>query len=130
MGDAGVNGTDDFFEFGRGSGAFDEDDDEVDAGAADDRLYLSIALATVLFVFLLVVFDLLRTRLWWVYEPRLHHAAYRRRTPAAPGRGALRWVGAVMRRYSDEDVDARAGKGCDIGQLQRLLSRSFPTCFD
>ena len=70
---------------------------------ADDSIYFSVFVAALLFVFLLLVFDAIRARLWWVYEPRLHHAAYKRRTPAPPGRGRFRWAASVMRLWSDED---------------------------
>ena len=70
---------------------------------ADDSIYFSVFVASLLFVFLLLVFDAIRARLWWVYEPRLHHAAYKRRTPAPPGRGRFRWAASVMRLWSDED---------------------------
>jgi len=77
----------------------DDDDD----GMEGDRIYFSIIVAVVLFIVLLLVFDFVRTRLWWVYEPRLHHAAYKDRTPPPPGRGLFKWVVAVMKLWSDED---------------------------
>jgi len=59
----------------------DDDDDE-----SDEHLSYSVWIACGLFVVLFLLFDLLRTRMWWVYEPRLHHDSYRARTPHAPGR--------------------------------------------
>ena len=61
----------------------DDDDDE-----SDEHLSYSVWIACGLFVVLFLLFDLLRTRMWWVYEPRLHHDSYRARTPHAPGRSA------------------------------------------
>ncbi|KAH8045778.1 hypothetical protein JL722_14052 [Aureococcus anophagefferens] len=67
---------------------------------ADDSIYFSVFVAALLFVFLLLVFDAIRARLWWVYEPRLHHAAYKRRAR----RRSRRFRGrGVMRLWSDED---------------------------
>ena len=54
----------------------DDDDDE-----SDEHLSYSVWIACGLFVMLFLLFDLLRTRMWWVYEPRLHHDSYRARTP-------------------------------------------------
>ena len=65
-----------------------------------DHIYFSLEVGACLFVLLCVVFDVLRTRLWWVYEPRLHHTAYKPRTPPAPGPGFMRWAVAVMRLLS------------------------------
>ena len=76
---------------------------------ARDSIYLSIWLAFGMFVFLLVVFDLLRRRLWWVYEPRLRHAKYKQRTPPPPSRAFLGWIPAVMRYWSDETFLRHAG---------------------
>ena len=56
----------------------DDDDDE-----SNEHLSYSVWIACGLFVILFLLFDLLRTRMWWVYEPRLHHDSYRARTPYA-----------------------------------------------
>ena len=52
----------------------DDDDDE-----SNEHLSYSVWIACGLFVILFLLFDLLRTRMWWVYEPRLHHDSYRLR---------------------------------------------------
>ena len=56
----------------------DDDDDE-----SNEHLSYAVWIALGLFVILFLLFDLLRTRMWWVYEPRLHHDSYRSRTPQA-----------------------------------------------
>ena len=61
----------------------DDDDDE-----SNEHLSYAVWIALGLFIILFLLFDLLRTRMWWVYEPRLHHDSYRARTPHAPDRGA------------------------------------------
>jgi len=60
--------------------------------------------AFLLFLFLIVLFELLRTRLWWVYEPRVHHKLYKDRTPPGPGRRPyFGWIQKVFAYWSDED---------------------------
>ena len=63
----------------------DDDDDE-----SNEHLSYAVWIACGLFVILFLLFDLLRTRMWWVYEPRLHHDSYRARTPHAPNNTARR----------------------------------------
>ena len=46
----------------------------------------AVAGACALFVVLLLIFELLRTRLYWIYEPRVHRDDYKSKTPPAPGR--------------------------------------------
>ena len=61
--------------------------------------YLSFGL----FCCLLVLFDVLRLKMWWVYEPRLVHKKYQApKTPDAPPRYPLGWLVAVMRSWPDE----------------------------
>ena len=72
------------------------------------------------FVGLLLCFDVLRGRLWWVYEPRTHHDAYRLRTPRAPGRRWFAWLRQVFALWSDEDFLIYAGVD---GLASRPLAR-------
>ena len=61
--------------------------------------YLSFGL----FCCLLLLFDVLRLKMWWVYEPRLVHKKYQSpKTPDAPPRYPLGWLVAVMRSWPDE----------------------------
>ena len=85
----------------------DDDDDE-----SNEHLSYSVWIACGLFVILFLLFDLLRTRMWWVYEPRLHHDSYRARTPHAPGRSKwfrVAWLQKVFAYWSDEDFLLYAG---------------------
>ena len=79
-------------------------------GWSGSSLYITFCVAFGLFIFLLVVFDMLRLRLWWVYEPRLVHKKYQGpNTPRAPPRYPLGWVVAVMRSWPDETFLRYAG---------------------
>ena len=85
----------------------DDDDDE-----SNEHLSYAVWIACGLFVILFLLFDLLRTRMWWVYEPRLHHDSYRARTPHAPGRSKwfrVAWLQKVFAYWSDEDFLLYAG---------------------
>ena len=55
----------------------------------------AVAGACALFVVLLLLFELLRTRLYWIYEPRVHRDDYKSKTPPAPGRTPFAWVRSV-----------------------------------
>ncbi|KAJ8613572.1 hypothetical protein CTAYLR_006123 [Chrysophaeum taylorii] len=48
-------------------------------------------------------------RLWWIYEPRVHHSVYKGRTPGGPGSGVFAWVPCVMRLWGREAFLAYAG---------------------
>ena len=50
------------------------------------QISYAVAGACALFLFLLLLFELLRTRLYWIYEPRVHRDDYKSKTPPAPGR--------------------------------------------
>jgi len=68
-----------------------------------DSLYVAFYLSFGLFCCLLVLFDVLRLKMWWVYEPRLVHKKYQSpKTPDAPPRYPLGWLVAVMRSWPDE----------------------------
>ena len=69
-----------------------------------DHIYYSIWTAGLLFVGLCGLFDGIRSRLWWVYEPRCHHFKYRQRTPSPPQRGAGGWLRSVALHWRDEDI--------------------------
>ena len=56
--------------------------------------------ACALFVVLLLLFELLRTRLYWIYEPRVHRDDYKSKTPPAPGRTPFAWVRCVFEHWS------------------------------
>ena len=79
----------------------DDDDDE-----SNEHLSYSVWIACGLFVILFLLFDLLRTRMWWVYEPRLHHDSYRARTPHAPGRSKWFRVAWLQKVFAYWTVDA------------------------
>ena len=79
------------------------------ADAENDSLYSHVIFACVLFVALSAFFDVVRKRLWWVYEPRLHHAAYRARTPPAPAPGFFAWTRSVARLWDDDDFVVYGG---------------------
>ena len=49
------------------------------------QISYAVAGACALFLFLLLLFELLRTRLYWIYEPRVHRDDYKSKTPPAPG---------------------------------------------
>jgi hypothetical protein len=74
-----------------------------------DEITTTLAVSGIAFASLSVLFDLLRTPLWWVYGPRLHHAKYRHVTPPAPGRGPFRWAVAVAKLWGDADFLPYAG---------------------
>ena len=56
------------------------------------QISYAVAGACALFLFLLLLFELLRTRLYWIYEPRVHRDDYKSKTPPAPGRTPFAWV--------------------------------------
>lgn len=60
----------------------------------------AVAGACALFVVLLLLFELLRTRLYWIYEPRVHRDDYKSKTPPAPGRTPFAWVRCVFEHWS------------------------------
>ena len=62
------------------------------------QISYAVAGACALFLFLLLLFELLRTRLYWIYEPRVHRDDYKSKTPPAPGRTPFAWVGTCRRR--------------------------------
>ena len=64
-------------------------------------------------------FNTSRSRGALISKAMAHQAALVRATPGREGDECVTYVWA----------EARAGKGCDIGQLQRFLSRSFSTRF-
>ena len=88
----------------------DDDDDE-----SDEHLSYSVWIACGLFVMLFLLFDLLRTRMWWVYEPRLHHDSYRARTPH---------VEAKSRRVSGSDHPFTRGAKAKLKQVRLEVSRA------
>ena len=45
------------------------------------QISYAVAGACALFLFLLLLFELLRTRLYWIYEPRVHRDDYKSKTP-------------------------------------------------
>ena len=47
------------------------------------QISYAVAGACALFLFLLLLFELLRTRLYWIYEPRVHRDDYKSKTPPA-----------------------------------------------
>ena len=88
--------------------AVDAADDD-DTNTTSDRIYYSIVLACALCVAITTVFDRLRSRVWWVYEPKCHHLAYKDHTPPAPGPRFLAWIRSVLLLWGDEDVLRYAG---------------------
>ena len=60
------------------------------------QISYAVAGACALFLFLLLLFELLRTRLYWIYEPRVHRDDYKSKTPPAPGRTPFAWVRCVF----------------------------------
>ena len=69
---------------------------------AEDVIYYSMGFSLLIMLGLAIVFDRLRTRLWWVYEPRARHSAYVGRTPPSPGSGFFAWIPAVARLWSED----------------------------
>ena len=65
------------------------------------QISYAVAGACALFLFLLLLFELLRTRLYWIYEPRVHRDDYKSKTPPAPGRTPFAWVRCVFEHWSD-----------------------------
>ena len=47
----------------------------------NDSIYFTVWASLAVFATLSLVFDAIRKRIWWVYEPRNHHAAFKARTP-------------------------------------------------
>ena len=85
----------------------DDDDDE-----SNEHLSYAVWIACGLFVILFLLFDLLRTRMWWVYEPRLHHDSHRARTPhgrAGRSNCSISFRTAV-RRAAPDDLAARTAE--------------------
>ncbi|KAH8043524.1 hypothetical protein JL722_15161 [Aureococcus anophagefferens] len=78
------------------------------ADPVSDEIWTTMTISATAFVALSLLFDLLRSHLWWVYGPRLHHAKYRAATPPDPGPGPFRWV-AVARLWSDAEFLEYAG---------------------
>ena len=79
------------------------------ADPVSDEIWTTMTISATAFVALSLLFDLLRSHLWWVYGPRLHHAKYRAATPPDPGPGPFRWVAAVARLWSDAEFLEYAG---------------------
>ena len=65
------------------------------------QISYAVAGACALFLFLLLLFELLRTRLYWIYEPRVHRDDYKSKTPPAPGRTPFAWVRCVFEHWSN-----------------------------
>ena len=68
------------------------------------QISYAVAGACALFLFLLLLFELLRTRLYWIYEPRVHRDDYKSKTPPAPGRTPFAWVRCVFEHSREELV--------------------------
>ena len=64
------------------------------------QISYAVAGACALFLFLLLLFELLRTRLYWIYEPRVHRDDYKSKTPPAPGRTPFAWARCVFENYA------------------------------
>lgn len=75
----------------------------------NDSIYFTVWASLAVFATLSLVFDAIRKRIWWVYEPRNHHAAFKARTPPPPAAGILGWVPGVLRLWADEDFLIYAG---------------------
>ena len=69
------------------------------------QISYAVAGACALFLFLLLLFELLRTRLYWIYEPRVHRDDYKSKTPPAPGRTPFSGL-----RSADARVRARRSR--------------------
>lgn len=68
----------------------------------DDQIFATLWSSLVLFGVLLLVFDRLRTPLWWIYAPKAHHPSYR--TPEVAGPGLLAFVWAVAKVWSGPEL--------------------------
>ena len=88
------------------------------------QISYAVAGACALFLFLLLLFELLRTRLYWIYEPRVHRDDYKSKTPPAPGRTPFAWVRCVFEHWSDYEQYA----GVDGVVLAHILRYMTDQC--
>ena len=87
------------------------------------QISYAVAGACALFLFLLLLFELLRTRLYWIYEPRVHRDDYKSKTPPAPGRTPFAWVRCVFEHWSESDYEQYAGvDGVVLAHILRYLT--------
>ena len=88
------------------------------------QISYAVAGACALFLFLLLLFEFLRTRLYWIYEPRVHRDDYKSKTPPAPGRTPFAWVRCVFEHWSDYEQYA----GVDGVVLAHILRYMTDQC--
>lgn len=93
--------------------------------AQDDSIYLTLATATALFCSLVFIFDRIRSRLWYIYEPKAHHPNYK--TPTPPGPGMFAFIGAVARAWSGQELVEFGG--VDAYVLVMFLDYALDQCF-
>ena len=85
------------------------------------QISYAVAGACALFLFLLLLFELLRTRLYWIYEPRVHRDYYKSKTPPAPGRTPFAWMRCVFEHWSDYEQYAGVD-GVVLAHILRYLT--------
>ena len=77
----------------------------------------------------LIVFDIIRKRLWWIYEPRPRHPGYTSRTPEAPPAHWLGWLYALVKNYNElRDEDLFEKYGIDAVMLLILTRFGVKSC--